>query len=88
MKKPGLTWSQDYILYCIDELSRDSEVSLQTSKDSREAVVKAFYDLMTELADHYASFYDELTQNNPVTDTLVSNGVAIMEKMEKMKSVY
>jgi hypothetical protein len=58
MKKPQLTWSQDYVLFCINELSRDSEVSLKASEDNREAVVKAFYDLMAELASHYAIFYD------------------------------
>ena len=63
-------------------------MSLKTSEDNREVIVKAFYDLMAELASHYAFFYDELTQSNPVIDILVTNGVAIMEKMDKLKGVY
>jgi hypothetical protein len=63
MQKPQLTTSQDYMLFCLDQLSKDSEISLQSSESNKEAICKAFYDLLIELADHYSQFYDELAKN-------------------------
>ena len=45
-QKPNLSWSQDYVLYCIEDLSKDSEVTIQASETNKQIKVKVFYDLL------------------------------------------
>ena len=56
-QKANITASQDYALYCIEKISKNSEVSIQVSDENSELKKKAFYDILSEISDHYQEFY-------------------------------
>jgi len=49
---------QDFILHCIENLTRDSEVTIRTSESNKGAVSKVFYDLIFEISSDYSLFYE------------------------------
>lgn len=83
-----LTLSQDFNVYCIEKMTKDSEVTIKNSESNKNAIKKVFYDLIYEIATYYSLFYEELTRSNPTIDTIASHGTAIHEKISRLKEVY
>jgi len=83
-----LTLKQDFALFCIDSLTRDSEVTIKNSESNKNVVAKVFYDLIFEISGGYAQFYEELARTHPKIDTIVRLGVGIRKKIAKLKTAY
>jgi len=49
---------EDFILYCIEKLSKDSETTLKNIESSKNVYTKLFYDLIFEICSGYSSFYE------------------------------
>lgn len=46
------------MIYSIDKLTKDSEVSLRNSESNKGAISKVFYDLIYEISACYSLFYE------------------------------
>lgn len=80
--------SEDFVLYCIDKMSKDSEITIQSSESNKNAITKVFYDLIFETSSHYNLFYEELSRSTPIIDSMVRHGTEIQLKIGKLKEVY
>ena len=83
-----LTFQQDFILYSIEKLTKDSEATIKSSESNKNVISKVFYDLIYEISSHYSLFYEELARTHPKIDSIVSLGISIRKKVEKLKEIY
>lgn len=69
-------------------MSKDSETTIRSSEANKNTIIKLFYDLIFESANHYYLFYEELSRPHPIIDSLVSHGTQIHQKIAKLKTIY
>ena len=65
---------QEFIVYSIEKMGKDSEVTLNTSEMNKNVVSKIFYDLIYEISTYYSQFYEELARTHPKIDVIVRIG--------------
>ena len=87
MDKP-IDTKQEFTIYCIEKLTKDSEVTIKNSESNKTIISKVFYDLIYEISSYYSQFYEELARTHPKIDLLVAHGTMILSKIEKLKSAY
>ena len=87
MDKP-IDTKQEFTIYCIEKLTKDSEVTIKNSESNKTIISKVFYDLIYEISSYYSQFYEELARTHPKIDLLVAHGTMILSKIDKLKSAY
>lgn len=53
-----IDYRQDFTLYCIEKLTKDSEVTIKNSQSNKNIISKVFYDLIYEISSCYSQFYE------------------------------